>query len=662
MTSRPPATRDAGPAFASETGGAESRPAPGSVSGSDLGGSPAGIAVIKSYLKNLPDTPGVYRMLDRDAEVLYVGKARHLKKRVSSYAKLAGHTNRIARMILSTAEMDFITTATETEALLLEANLIKRLKPKYNVIMRDDKSFPYILLRQDHDFAQVMKYRGARTAEGRYFGPFASAGSVNRTLNTLQRAFLLRSCSDSVFENRTRPCLLYQIKRCSAPCVGLISKTDYQGLVDQTLDFLTGRSSQTQAQLSQAMEQASADLDFERAAMYRDRIRALTAVQSHQGINPVHTEEADVFAAFGDGGQVCIQVFFFRARQNWGNRAYFPRHDRNETEAEVLDAFLAQFYDNKPPPRLILLSHQIANQDLLAQALSTKANHKVEVHMPKRGERREMVEHASTNARDALGRRLAESSSQLKLLSGVAEAFSLDHAPARIEVYDNSHIQGTNPVGAMIVAGPDGLMKNQYRKFNIRSEDLSAGDDYGMMREVLTRRFARLLKEAGPKHQPGPGDPPAADPQWPDLVLIDGGPGQLAAALEVARTLGLDDLAIVGIAKGPERDAGREHFYMENRAPFMLDPKSPVLYYLQRLRDEAHRFAIGSHRTRRKRAAQASALDDIPGIGAKRKRALLNHFGSARSVKRAGLPDLEAVEGISKATAKRIYDFFHTDG
>lgn len=624
---------------------------------------PTGVELIKSYLKRLPDKPGVYRMLDKSGELLYVGKARSLKKRVASYTKLMGHTNRIARMILSTYEMDFISTKTETEALLLEANLIKRLKPKYNVLMRDDKSFPYIYLREDHDFAQILKYRGARTGKGQFFGPFASAGAVNRTLNTLQRAFLLRSCSDSVFENRTRPCLLYQIKRCSAPCVDLISKEDYTNLVDLTVDFLKGKSNKTQTQLSSAMEEASAQLDFERAATYRDRIRALTMVQSHQGINPQHTEEADVFATHSEGGQVGIQVFFFRARQNWGNRSYFPRHDKSESEAEILDAFLAQFYDNKPPPRLILLSHEIPNQDLLAQALSIKAERKIEVIHPKRGERKEMIEHARTNAKEALGRRLAESSSQQKLLQGVAETFGLEQMPERIEVYDNSHIQGSDAVGGMIVAGPDGFMKNQYRKFNIKDKSIKAGDDYGMMREVLTRRFSRLLKETENKASDNTGTdrPKSSDPQWPDLVLIDGGPGQLSAALEVVETLGLNDLVIVGIAKGPDRDAGHEHFYMKDRPPFMLEPKSPILYYLQRLRDEAHRFAIGSHRARRKKSAQTTGLDDVPGIGAKRKRALLNHFGAARNVKDAGLTDLQAVEGISEAIAKRIYDYFRNE-
>ena len=630
-----------------------------------------GVELIKAHLKNLPESPGVYRMIDTAGEVLYVGKARRLKSRVSSYAKLSGHTNRIARMILSTADMVFITTSTETEALLLEANLIKRLKPRFNVLMRDDKSLPYILVRQDHDFAQVLKYRGARTTKGKYFGPFASPGAVNRTLNTLQRAFLLRSCTDNVFDNRSRPCLLYQIKRCSAPCVGYIDKHDYDDLVDQTVNFLSGRSTHIQAQLSRAMEDASANLEFERAALYRDRIRALTTVQARQGINPTHTEEADVFAAHAEGGQVCIQVFFFRARQNWGNRAYFPRHDKAATEAEVLEAFLAQFYDNKPVPKLVLLSHDIDNKDLLSEALTTKSNHKVEIAVPKRGERKDMVTHAHTNAREALGRRLADVSSQQKLLAGVAETFGLDTPPNRIEVYDNSHISGTNAVGGMIVAGPEGFVKNQYRKFNIKDEDFTPGDDYAMMREVLTRRFARLLKEPKPKAPDNTNDADTADDgapretsketPWPDLILIDGGPGQLSSALEVADTLGLSDLTIVGIAKGPERDAGREHFYMKDRAPFMLDPKSPVLYYLQRLRDEAHRFAIGSHRARRKSDIGANALDDVPGIGAKRKRALLNHFGSARSVKRAGLSDLEAVDGISKATAKRIYDFFHSD-
>ncbi len=620
-----------------------------------------GPAVIKRYQKTLPSAPGVYRMLDQNSDVLYVGKARNLKNRVTSYTKFGGHTHRIAQMIAATAEMDFITTQTETEALLLEANLIKRLKPRYNVIMRDDKSFPYILLKDDHDFPQVLKYRGARSQPGRYFGPFASAGAVNRTLNTLQRAFLLRSCSDSVFDARTRPCLLYQIKRCSAPCVDYISKEDYAKLVHETNEFLSGKSTQTQSQLSKLMEDASAALDFERAAGYRDRIKALTAIQTRQAINPENTEEADVFAAYADGGQVCIQVFFFRARQNWGNRAYFPRHDKSDTIASVLDSFLAQFYENKEPPKLILISEQTPEQSLLSEALSIRSDRKIEIGVPKRGERKDLIEHSLKNARDALARRLAESKSQRQLMEGVAKTFRLEEAPSRIEVYDNSHIQGTNAVGGMIVAGPEGFQKNQYRKFNIKSESLAPGDDYAMMREVLRRRFSRLNGKPQESEEEQSKEDVEKFGVRPDLVLIDGGPGQLSSASEIMEELGLSDIPLVGIAKGVERNAGREHFYMTGRAPFMLEPKSPVLYYLQRLRDEAHRFAIGGHRARRKKSIRTSTLDDVPGIGAQRKRSLLNHFGSARAVKSASPNELAGVEGISKAMATRIYNYFHED-
>lgn len=615
---------------------------------------PTGPEVVKSYLKTLPGGPGVYRMIDEQGDALYVGKAGNLKKRVTSYTKLSGHTNRIARMIAATAEMEFTTTETESEALLLEANLIKRLKPHYNILLRDDKSFPYILMTEDHPFSQVVKHRGARNRKGRYFGPFASAGAVNRTLNTLQRAFLLRSCSDSVFESRTRPCLLYQIKRCSAPCVGYIDEESYAKLIDETIVFLDGKSRKVQSHLSKLMDTASERLDFEQAASYRDRIHALTAIQAHQGINPKNTEEADVFAAKREGGQVCIQVFFFRAKQNWGNRAYFPRHDKSETLADVLESFLAQFYDNKPPAKLILLNLGLANQHLLADALSIKAERKISIFVPKRGERRDLVNHALVNAREALARRFAESASQRRLLEAVADTFDLDRPPQRIEVYDNSHIQGTNAVGAMIVGGPEGFQKNEYRKFNIRSDAITPGDDYGMMRQVLTRRFTRLLKETAEAN---------ADDErpWPDLVIIDGGRGQLGVARDVFAELGVDGVPLVAIAKGPDRNAGRERLHMLNHPSFILEPNSPVLYYLQRLRDEAHRFAIGSHRSRRKKDISASPLDDVPGIGAKRKRALLHHFGSARSVKQAGLADLEAVEGISQSMAKRIYDYFHND-
>ncbi|MFN3626702.1 MAG: excinuclease ABC subunit UvrC [Parvibaculum sp.] len=612
---------------------------------------PVGAALISAKVKLLPDSPGVYRMYAADGELLYVGKARSLKKRVSNYAKPGGHSNRIARMIASTAQMEFITTATETDALLLEANLIKRLKPRYNVLMRDDKSFPYILLTGDHPFPQVLKHRGARTRSGDYYGPFASAGAVTATLNALQKAFLLRSCSDSVFESRTRPCLLFQIKRCSAPCTGEIGEEGYARLVAEARDFLKGRSRKTQRELVTLMDEAAAELDFERAAIYRDRIRALTQIQQHQGINPQTVAEADVFAAWTEGGQTCVQVFFFRAGQNWGNRAYFPRHDKELPTEDVLDAFLAQFYEDRPPPRMVLLSHDVPGRALLAEALTIRAGRKVAVGVPRRGEKRELVDHALTNAREALGRRLAESSTQRKLLEGVAEVFDLDAPPRRIEVYDNSHISGTKPVGGMIVAGPEGFMKNQYRKFNIRGEDVEPGDDYAMMREVLTRRFTRLLKESGENK--------ADENAWPDLILIDGGAGQLKVALDVLAELGIENVTAVGVAKGPERDAGRERFFMAGKPGFMLEPRNPVLYYLQRLRDEAHRYAIGSHRARRSKAIGANPLDEIPGIGPGRKRALLQHFGSARAVSRAGLADLEAVEGISEKVARAVYDHFH---
>ncbi len=612
---------------------------------------PAGAALIAEKVKLLPDSPGVYRMYDAKGELLYVGKARSLKKRVSSYAKIGGHSNRIARMIATTAQMEFISTATETDALLLEANLIKRLKPRYNVLMRDDKSFPYILLTGDHAFPQVVKHRGSRSRQGDYFGPFASAGAVTATLNALQKAFLLRSCSDSVFESRTRPCLLFQIKRCSAPCTGEISGEGYAELVDEARAFLKGRSRKTQQQLVGLMDRAAADLDFERAAIYRDRIRALTQIQSHQGINPQTVTEADVFAAWIEGGQTCVQVFFFRAGQNWGNRAYFPRHDKELALDEVLDAFLAQFYEDRPPPRMVLLSHDVPGRGLLAEALSIRAGRKVAVGVPRRGEKRELVDHALTNAREALGRRLAESSTQRKLLEGVAEVFGLEQPPRRIEVYDNSHISGTKPVGGMIVAGPEGFMKNQYRKFNIKGEDIEPGDDYAMMREVLTRRFTRLLKESE--------NAPQSEGLWPDLILIDGGAGQLKVALDVLNELGIDNVIAVGVAKGPERDAGRERFFMQGKADFMMEPRNPVLYYLQRLRDEAHRYAIGSHRARRSKAIGVNPLDEVPGIGPGRKRALLQHFGSARAVARAGLSDLESVTGISAKVARAVYDHFH---
>jgi excinuclease ABC subunit C len=675
-------------------------------------------------------------MMDLRGEVIYVGKARNLKARVSNYTRLGGHTNRIARMIASTATMEFVTTATESEALLLEANLIKRFKPYYNVLMRDDKSFPYILISREHAAPQIRKHRGARNLKGEYFGPFASAGSVNRTINMLERAFLLRSCSDSYYESRTRPCLLYQIKRCSAPCTGEIALPDYERLVDEAVRFLRGKTDAVQKKLNTLMEEASEALEFERAARYRDRLAALAHVQAVQGINPRGVEEADVFAIYSQGGQSCVQVFFFRSGQNWGNRAYFPRADRSVELEEILESFIAQFYDDKPV--------DFPERALLAEALSIKAERKVEIVIPQRGEKAGLVAHALINAKEALGRKMADVSSQAKLLDGVATVFGLAGRPERIEVYDNSHIQGTNAVGAMIVAGPEGFAKNQYRKFNIKSETLTPGDDYAMMKEVLRRRFTRLAKErAGQSFEaetvgdtplpvgeggataPGEGvqpfdnaapltptlshwergraaassegagqvmeaaedAPPAEldidtqsletengeaaeeeglpDPEtkasgWaaPDLVLIDGGAGQLAAAHEVLAELGISDVPLAGIAKGPDRNAGREHFFMRGRPSFVLEARDPVLYFVQRLRDEAHRFAIGTHRAKRSKAISANPLDEIPGVGAKRRRALLKHFGSAKAISRAGIEDLQAVEGISAAMAKTIYDFF----
>ncbi|MDE2462461.1 MAG: excinuclease ABC subunit UvrC [Alphaproteobacteria bacterium] len=610
-----------------------------------------GAARIAAYVRLLPDLPGVYRMLDAKGDVLYVGKAKSLKKRVAAYAKSGGQTERIARMISETRDMLFVTTASESEALLLESNLIKRLKPRYNVSFRDDKSFPNILLREDHPFPQLVKHRGARTTKGHYYGPFASAGAVNRTLNTLQRAFLLRSCSDSVFESRTRPCLLYQIKRCSGPCVGRIDSTGYHELVHEAEDFLSGKSRSIQAQLAKEMDAAAAALDFERAAILRDRIRAMSHIQSNQGINPTSFTDADVFALFSQGSDVCIQVFFFRAGQNWGNRPYFPRSGAHSSAAEILSSFIAQFYDERESPPLILVSDPPADAALLADALSSRTGKRVEIALPQRGEKRDIVEMARSNAREQLARRLAENSAQVQLLEGLADLFGMDSAPRRIEVYDNSHIQGRHAVGAMIVAGPDGFEKGEYRKFNIRSEDLTPGDDYAMLREVLSRRFGRLLK-----------DEDTARAKWPDLVLIDGGEGQLSIACQVFADLGIEDVELVAISKGPDRDAGREHFYRPGQPPFRLDLKNPVLYYLQRLRDEAHRFAIGSHRKRRSKALGANPLDEVAGVGAARKRALLQHFGSARAVSAASLTDLQSVEGVSATLAKKIFDFFHAGG
>jgi excinuclease ABC subunit C len=608
-----------------------------------------GAALIRDEVRRLPDAPGVYRMFGEGGEALYVGKARSLKKRVIQYAQGRFHTNRIALMVDLTRSMEFTSTRTEADALLLEINLIKQLKPRFNVLLRDDKSFPEIVIRREHPAAQLRKHRGAHTIKGDYFGPFASAWAVNRTLNTLQKAFLLRSCSDSVFESRTRPCMLHQIKRCSAPCVELISQEDYDALVEEAADFLRGKSRAVIGRMSTDMEAAAEALEFERAARLRDRIRALASVAQETHVNAESVEEADVFALFAEGGQACVQVFFFRAGQNWGNRAYFPRVDKSDTDAEIMSAFLGQFYEDKPIPRLILSNLEPLEGDLLREAFSLKARHKVEIAVPRRGEKRDLVEHALTNAREALGRKLAEGSAQVKLLAAVCETFGLEGNPERIEVYDNSHIMGTNAVGGMIVAGPEGFQKNQYRKFNIRSADLTPGDDYGMMREVLRRRFARLAKE----------EEAGEAPPRPDLVLIDGGAGQLAAAEEVMADLGVDDIAVVGVAKGPDRDAGLERFFLPGKPPFMLEPKSPVLYYLQRLRDEAHRFAIGAHRTRRAADMKKNPLDEIEGVGPGRKKALLHAFGSARGVSRASVADLEKVDGVSQPLAERIHAFFH---
>ena len=607
-----------------------------------------GAALIKDEVRRLPDAPGVYRMIGEDDEVLYVGKARSLKKRVLQYAQGRFHTQRIALMVDLTRSMVFVTTRTETDALLLEINLIKQMKPRFNVLLRDDKSFPEIVIRREHPAAQLRKHRGAHTIKGDYFGPFASAHSVTKTLNTLQKAFLLRSCSDSVYESRTRPCMLHQIKRCAAPCTGLIDLEDYGKLVEEAEAFLRGKSRAVMTRMSEAMQAASDDMEFERAARLRDRIRALASVAQETQVNPETLEEADVFALHAEGGQACVQVFFFRAGQNWGNRAYFPRVDKSDEDTDVMSAFLGQFYDDKPIPKLILVSHEPADRELLAEAFGMKANRKVEIAKPIKGEKKQLVVQAVTNAREALGRKMAESGAQSKLLAGVAEAFGLEGSPERIEVYDNSHIMGTNAVGGMIVAGPEGFQKSQYRKFNIKGTDITPGDDFGMMKEVLKRRFARLVKE----EEEGDSD------NRPDLVLVDGGKGQLDAAIEVMADLGVDDIAVVGVAKGPDRDAGLERFFMPDKTPFMLEPKSPVLYYLQRLRDEAHRFAIGAHRTRRSMDLKKNPLDEIEGVGPGRKKALLHAFGSAKGVSRAGVEDLMKVNGVSQPLAERIHAFF----
>ncbi len=608
----------------------------------------AAAELIRDEARRAPDKPGVYRMYGEDGTCLYVGKARSLKKRVMQYAQGRFHTQRIALMVSLTRSMEMVVTASETEALLLESNFIKKLKPRFNVVLRDDKSFAELMIRRDHRAPQVRKHRGAHTIPGDYFGPFASTWAVNRTLNTLQKAFLLRSCSDSVYESRTRPCMLHQIKRCSAPCTGLISLEDYGDLVSAAEQFLRGKSREVIGRLSGEMQAASDDLDFERAARVRDRIRALSAITMEQSINAGTVEEADVFALFSDGGQACIQAFFFRAGQNWGGRAYFPRIDRSDSDPEILGAFLGQFYEDKPVPRLILTNVSPHEIELLAEAFSMKAERRVEIAIPRRGEKADLVRHALTNAREALGRKLAENSAQTKILDEVCDAFGLDARPERIEVYDNAHIQGSNAVGGMIVAGPDGFRKNQYRKFNIRDEELSPGDDYGMMREVMRRRFGRLVKEEE-----------AGEPvERPDLLLVDGGAGQLAEVMAVLADLGVDDIPVVGVAKGPDRDAGMEKFFMPGKAPFMLPLKSPALYYLQRLRDEAHRFANGAHAKRRSMDIKRNPLDEIEGVGPGRKKALLHAFGSARGVSRASVTDLEKVDGISRALAERIHANF----
>lgn len=616
-----------------------------------------GRAVIEQAVRHAPTSPGVYRMLNAANDVLYVGKAKNVKKRLSSYARPTGHVMRIARMIAATVMVEIISTATETEALLLEANLIKQLRPRFNVLLRDDKSFPYILITGDHWAPQILKHRGAQSRPGRYFGPFASVGAVNRTITALQRAFLVRSCTDAFFESRTRPCLLYQIRRCSGPCTGEIDFPGYTELVHEAKDFLSGRSRAVKKLLADEMEKASSELEFESAALYRDRLAALSAIQSQQGINPRTVEEADVFAIHQEGGYSCVEVFFFRTGQNWGNRAYFPRAEKSFAPEEVLESFLAQFYEDKPPPKMVLLSHAIEESELLASALSVKAGFKVEVLTPQRGEKKELVTHALTNAREALGRKLADTATQTRLLEGMAKMVGLSQVPKRIEVYDNSHIQGTNAVGAMIVAGPDGFIKNQYRKFNIKSEGLTPGDDYAMMKEVLQRRFKRLLASPVEGEAAKPKDDDV--PLWPDLVIIDGGRGQLNAVKEIFDELKLTEVTLMAVAKGPDRDAGRETLFIPGRDAIKLEPRDPVLYFIQRLRDEAHRFVIGSHRTLRKKDIREAGLQEIPGIGPTRKRALLHHFGTLKEIERASLGDLGKVPGISAESARKIFDFFH---
>jgi excinuclease ABC subunit C len=663
----PPSAALAPDAPVSAAARADEAEAPFASPGTEAAPALRGAGVIRRYWENAPPGPGVYRMIAASGEVLYVGKAKSVRNRIASYMRDSGNSSRIARMIALTASMVFVSTATETEALLLETNFIKQMKPRFNVLMRDDKSFPYILLTSDHPAPQLTKHRGARSRKGAYYGPFASVWAVNRTLKALQRAFLLRSCSDSFYANRTRPCLLYQIKRCSAPCTGEIREDAYAGLVREAHAFLSGKSRAVREELAEEMATASEAMDYERAARLRDRIAALSAIQSVQGVNPSTVEEADVFAIAEQAGQFCVEVFFFRTFQNWGNRAYFPRADKSLKPEEVLDAFLAQFYADKPPPRLILLSHEIENRAVLECALSGRAGRKVEILIPRRGEKKNLVSHAYQNAGETLARKLSETASQAKLLEALAGALGLKSAPARIEVYDNSHIMGANAVGAMIVAGPEGFMKTYYRTFNIKNSDASPGDDYAMMREVLRRRFARLLSErsaasatAAPEF-PSP-ESEGAFPDTPSLILIDGGKGQFDAAQNVLRELGVTGVEVAAIAKGPDRNAGRETFFVAGREPFRLSPRDPALYFVQRLRDEAHRFAIGTHRARRKKEMTKSPLDEIPGIGPARKRALLNAFGTAKAVARAALQDFEKVPGINAATARVVYDFFHERG
>jgi excinuclease ABC subunit C len=612
-----------------------------------------GADLIRDFVTRLPLKPGVYRMYDGDGDVIYVGKAKNLKNRVSNYARGQGHNNRIALMISLTCNMEFVVTSTEAEALLLESNLIKKLKPRFNVILRDDKSFPYILIAKEHASPQLAKHRGARNRKGNYYGPFASAGAVNQAINTLQKAFLLRTCNDSIFSNRTRPCLLHQIKRCAAPCVNYIAEADYNALVGEAELFLEKGGGPIKAELARKMEEAAEALEFETAARFRDRIQAMSFVTQTQGINPQGVDEADVFALAQEGGITCVQVFFFRSGQNWGNHAYFPKADKSTETTEILASFIGQFYDDRPLPKLILLSETIEEQELYAEAFTAHAGFKVEVSTPQRGEKKGLTDHALTNAKEAAGRKLAETASQSKLLDGVAQAFNLDEPPQRIEIYDNSHIQGAHAVGAMVVAGAEGFMKSQYRRYNIKNPEVT-GDDFGMMREVLTRRFTRLLAEDEVSDVGAP-------PQWPDLLLIDGGQGQLSAVQSVLDELGVEDVALVGVAKGPDRDAGREHFYVTGKPSFMLEARDPVLYYVQRLRDEAHRFAIGGHRAKRSRAIGLNPLDEIAGIGPGRKKALLQSFGSAKAIARAGVSDLAAVQGVSTQLAQAIYDHFHPE-